>query len=175
MSLSARDKVLLYVGKAESKTLAAIKSGPGIEAAQQTTILDLSHQACADRLLLGVTMLDSGDRFLRSRPPMFRMAVSRYYYSMYHSMRAVCYFAHEGDDHEEHSVLPTKTPTDFTNRAFWQNELKDARLRRNEADYDPYPIEDRDFASAARHLRVQARLLSSEARSYLKARGCAYV
>ncbi len=46
---------------------------------------------------------------MRGRPPMRRVAVGRYYYAMYHAMRAVVYFRTPGDDHEQHSDLPRWT------------------------------------------------------------------
>lgn len=106
---------------------------------------------------------------------MFRVATGRYYYAMYHAMRAVVYFQSSGDDHEQHSQLAGKTPADFPNGAYWQNELKDARLRRNEADYNPYPATDRDFINTARHMRREAHSLLSDANTYLHANGCGYL
>ncbi len=89
--------------------------------------------------------MQHADRLMRARPPMCRVAVGRYYYGMYHAMRAVVYFHVTGDDHEQHSVLPRSMPADFPDADFWKNALKDARLRRNEADYDPYPMSDVSF------------------------------
>jgi len=52
---------------------------------------------------------------------------------MYHAARAVVYLAHQGDDHQEHDQLYKNLPDDFLDVAVWKNELKDARLKRNEA------------------------------------------
>lgn len=166
---------LLRISKSVNSNLKAFKAGVHLEAATGRTIDDLHQQTCADRLQLAFEFGDAADRLMRSRPPMYRVAVGRYYYSMYHSMRAVSHFRHFGDDYEQHSVLPSKTPADFNQRAFWENELKDARLRRNEADYDPYPRSDTSFRAIAMSLRVSARQLAIEAKKYLLTKGCAHL
>ncbi|MEY1590689.1 HEPN domain-containing protein [Burkholderia sp. Bmkn7] len=78
-------------------------------------------------------------------PPLWRTGVSRAYYSMYHAARASTYLSYGGDDHEEHSALPGKLPTDFPDYEQWRNKLKMARLERNRADYDPYPVNEAEF------------------------------
>ncbi|GAA2016812.1 hypothetical protein GCM10009756_00530 [Pseudokineococcus marinus] len=90
-------------------------------------------------------------------------------------MRAAVYFVHGGDDNEQHSVLPGHTPSDFTNANVWQNNLKDARGLRNEADYDPYPMAHKDFRAAALMLQVNANNLLSLTRTYLRGKGCMHV
>ncbi|MFD3821594.1 HEPN domain-containing protein [Streptomyces sp. NPDC058625] len=134
--------------------------------------MDLQHQSCADRIRLAKTFLNSADRLMKVRPPEYRSAISRYYYSMYHALRAVVYFHEGGDDKESHSTLPGAVPNDFTNSAIWQNALKDARARRNEADYDPYPINPEDWRNVARDLQSKAPTLLTLAESYLKQKGC---
>jgi hypothetical protein len=46
------------------------------------------------------------------------------------------YFVHQGDDHKEHDQLYKNLPDEFLDVAVWKNELKDARLKRNETDYE---------------------------------------
>lgn len=174
MALTQNEKSLLRVSKATQKALAGYEEGIYIAASTGRGLVDLRHQACADRLLLADQFLDSGNRLFVSRPPQYRSAVSRYYYSMYHSMRAVAYFYHEGDDNEAHAKLPGATPPDFPNSNQWQNALKDARGRRNEADYDPYPISHSEFRVIARDLRSSAQSLSALCRGYLQGKGCSY-
>jgi uncharacterized protein (UPF0332 family) len=166
---------LLRMVKAARATLNGYKEGVNLEAVTGRTIEDLRQQACADRLVLGNKFLQVADRMTKARPPMFRIAVGRYYYAMYHTMRAVAYFKHGGDDYEKHSVLPTKTPPDFTQSAYWENELKDARYKRNEADYDPYPVEDREFRATALQLQTTAHALRLEAITYLQTNGCGHL
>lgn len=175
MNATPEDSRLLGISKANRNTLNGFKAGVHLTSASGRSIIDLQHQACADRLGLAREFLAAADRMMRSRPPMFRMALGRYYYAMYHTMRAVVYFDNEGDDHEAHSKLPTHAPGDFTQKAYWENELKDARLRRNEADYDPYPSGDAEFGKTAKHLRGQAHQLVGESTKYLKMKGCAHV
>ena len=175
MSTGPDDKRLLRIGQAIAKDLKAFKEGVHLESASGRTIDDLIAQACADRLRLAAGFLDDADRSMRSRPPMRRSAVGRYYYAMYQAARAVVFFRTPGDDHEQHSDLPKWLPADFPDVERWKNSLKDARLRRNEADYDPYPGADTDFAEAARTLKSDARALVAEARTYLLAKGCAHI
>jgi hypothetical protein len=94
---------------------------------------------------------------------------------MYHTMRAVVFFVERGDDFEEHSKLPGRTPADFPDAATWQNALKDARLSRNAADYDPYPKSDRSYKKAAEDLSERSVELARASRDYLRSRGCAHV
>lgn len=175
MSLTSNERALLRVSKSRKSVLADFKEGVYLESSMGRAIDDLRDQASADRLQFAESFLLVGDRLLRTRPPMFRIAVGRFYYGMYHAMRAVVYFKVYGDDHEQHSELPTKTPSDFPRAAYWTNELKDARLRRNESDYDPYPADDRSFRTVARDMQTKGHSLATEARAYLKLKGCAYV
>jgi hypothetical protein len=87
-------------------------------------------------------------------------------------MRAVVFFSVGGDDHEKHSVLPDHVPSDFPAQAGWQNTLKNARLERNRADYEPYPDSDKGFESAARMVVSDAEALLPIASAYLRRKGC---
>ncbi|MEU9965131.1 HEPN domain-containing protein [Streptomyces malaysiensis] len=136
------------------------------------SITDLQQQACLDRIELAKNFLIAGDKLMKARPALYRSAVSRYYYAMYHAARAVAYFYHGGDDHESHSKLPKAIPGDFADSAVWQNQLKDARSRRNEADYDPYPTDTHSWRRVAKDLQVKAPSLLSLADTYLKQKGC---
>lgn len=169
------ETVLARITQADKKTLSLFVEGVSVEARTSRVIADLQHQACADRINLSSSFLISADKLLRARPGQYRSAISRYYYSMYHSARAVVYFAHGGDDHEKHSVLPTKLPGDFPSSSFWQNELKDARLNRNSADYDPYPSSWRHWQALAKGLNATAPNFLQIAKQYLKQKGCAHV
>ncbi|PPT84501.1 hypothetical protein XarbCFBP8149_19440 [Xanthomonas arboricola] len=86
---------------------------------------------------------------------------------MYHAARAATFMSYGGDDHEQHTVLPSKLPKDFPDAAQHQNSLKNARFERNRADYDPYPRSDDDFSEAAATLVADATLIVSTTRKYL--------
>jgi hypothetical protein len=94
---------------------------------------------------------------------------------MYHAARAVVYFSHGGDDHQSHSDLPTKLPDDFVDAGLWQNSLKDARSRRNQADYDPYPMAEATWRPIAAILANEAPRLVALAEQYLRAKGCTHL
>jgi uncharacterized protein (UPF0332 family) len=175
VSLTDEERRLLRVSKSGKRDLKAYKEGVHLEAASSRTIDDLRAQACADRIRLAERIIDDADRAMQARPPMRRAAVGRYYYAMYHAIRAVVFFKTPGDDFEQHSELPAHLPGDFPDVEMWKNELKDARLTRNEADYDPYPEADGDFKDAAVKLKAKAADLISVARSYLHSKGCAHL
>lgn len=172
MGLAPAEAALLRVSKGDQKFLNALQEGVHIAGLLARPLPDLMQQATADRLALAESLKESGDKLLRLRPPHPRSAISRYYYAMYHAMRAVVYFVYEGDDHEQHSALPGKTPKDFVDAGIWQNALKDARGRRNEADYDPYPLAVADFSTTAKDLQAKTAQFLVEARAYLKSKGC---
>jgi hypothetical protein len=90
---------------------------------------------------------------------------------MYHAMRSCVFIFHDGDDHQEHSVLPLHIPQDFDSGVDWQNKLKNARLARNKADYEPYPKSDRAWQKTAATIKNDADLLLTASRNYLKSKG----
>lgn len=175
MSLSPVDRGLLRVGSSTAKDLKAFKEGVYLSDICSSNIDDLVARACAGRIALAQGFLSDAERAMRARPPMRRAAVGRCYYAMYQAGRAVVFFQTGGDDHEKHAAMPDHLPPDFPNVDRWKNSLKDARLRRNEADYDPYPARDMDFKIAATHLVAEARALVDEARNYLLAKGCSHL
>ena len=103
---------------------------------------------------------------------MYRIAVARFYYAMYHALRAVIYLEYDGDDHEEHRHLPTKEVPSLPGDPQWRNKIKSARAYRNQADYDPYPMSDKTWRHIAKALSDDARDFLSVARGYLRQRGC---
>lgn len=175
MQLSAQDSALLRVGKASKKDLKLYGEAAHLTKLMSKTISQLCEQVCVDRLAMADRLVLTGNKLMRTRPVEYRSAVSRYYYAMYHSVRAVVYYVHGGDDHQEHSTLPTKLPQDFPNNNIWLNDLKDARSFRNDADYDPYPFADTAWKPVAMQLASRAPQLATEARLYLHKKGCAGV
>lgn len=167
--------LLRRVAEANKNTFAQYKEGVYLATTASRTLEDMRHQVTADRLILANHFLQAGHRFVKMRPPQYRSAISRFYYAMYHSMRAVVYFTTGGDDHQEHGVLPKHTPGDFPNCTIWENQLKNARTMRNSADYDPYPDAPGDWRSIARDLGVEAVALVRLAEGYLKQKGCMYL
>lgn len=175
MSRSPADERMLRLTQANKTLLKCWAEGVHLQSASKRTIDDLVHQAAADRLAFADEFLRAADRLMRIRPPEYRNAISRYYYAMYHAMRAVVFFCYAGDDHQEHKKLPDATPDDFPDSATWTNGLKSARNLRNEADYDPYPNSDALFQQRAVDLRKDANQLLAVSRGYLKSKGCSYV
>jgi uncharacterized protein (UPF0332 family) len=166
------DALLLEVVEAKQLQLRQWQRGVRLEQDAGASLEDIRRQATADRWRLAQRFAASADRMLRSRPPMYRSAISRYYYAMYHAIRAVVYFANRGDDYEEHAQLPTAVPRDFRDGDLWANALKNAREIRNRADYEPYPVDDALWRPEAFILATQADEILKRAETYLSARGC---
>lgn len=172
MTIPASHQVLRRVVEASKIQLAAYKEGVYLTTTSGWSIDDLRHEATSDRMELARHFLGVGDKLLRVRPAQHRSAISRYYYCMYHALRAVVFFQHEGDDHESHSALPGHVPKDFPNSAVWSNDLKSARENRNSADYDPYPPAHTSWQAMAKDLGLQAPSLLAISEAYLRGKGC---
>jgi uncharacterized protein (UPF0332 family) len=160
------------VAKMSAKEVLLLKEGVSIEAALSRTMSDALHQVVADRIVLAESFLQTAETLRRSRSDLSRAAIARYYYSMYHAMRAVSFHQQGGDDHEAHSDLFQKgVPADFPNAVTARNDLKDARLLRNEADYDPYPQSSVYFRSTVKRLAPVAAGFVADSRAYLVSKG----
>lgn len=166
---------LSRVTQADARIIGAWGEGVHLEARTNRSIEELIHRASADRLALAYQLRRRANKLLEVQPSMQRDAVSRYYYAMYHAARALAFFRYQGDDHQEHTKLPDALPGDFLDRDTWVNNLKNARLARNEADYSPYPKSDHAWDRQALGLRSQAGEFLRLSRAYLRSKGCSYI
>jgi uncharacterized protein (UPF0332 family) len=160
---------LRRIAEAKGSLINAWKEGASIEADSGETVDDLMRRIATDRLRLARIHKRHAQAFISMTPPQYRSGVSRFYYAMYHAMRACAYLYHKGDDHNAHADLPLKIPQDFPTSSQWQTKLKEAHLARNMADYDPYPM---DWKTVVRTLGQDADDLIAAARIYLKNMGC---
>lgn len=167
--------MLLRVSKAPKDLIDSWAEGVSLERRSSRRIEELRHRAAADRVGLALELRRRGDRLLRLESPPCRDAISRYYYSMYHAVRALVYFVHGGDENEKHSVVPTHLPPDFDDVDVWKNVLKNARTVRNAADYDPYPKAETAWKQDAEILGLQAAEFVTLCRRYLRGKGCLYL
>ena len=135
-------------------------------------ISQLISDAAANRWRFAYEHRHNANKLLKSKPPLYRSAISRYYYSMYHAMRACVFVSHQGDDHKQHSKLPQYKLGGFPPDFDWQNILKNARVLRNRADYEPYPKSNIAWKQDAFDLKTDADLFLSTARAYLQTKGC---
>lgn len=158
------------ISTADKRAIIAWREGINLESHFSCTVQELMVRVTRDRLSLSHHFLETGNKVSRLRPPLPRVAIGRYYYSMYHAVRAVVYFTSQGDI-DDHSNLPKHLPSDFANATYWENQVKLARTYRNEADYDPYPLSDDYFKSALTQLRADAQDLYAQAESYLAGKG----
>ncbi|MCD9121462.1 HEPN domain-containing protein [Cupriavidus sp. UGS-1] len=164
---------LLLISKAKLEKLRNFADGVSICRRSRSTIDRLRARVAKDRLRLAQLQLNDAIKSAALTPKLSRAAVSRAYYAMYHAARAATYLSYGGDDHEEHSALPSKLPANFPDLEQWRNKLKFARLERNRADYDPYPVDDTAFEDtcdaliqdATELIRVAQRYINQEIRS----------
>ena len=157
---------------ATDKQIKDWKEGVSLQKDSGQTISQLINNAASDRWWFAYEHRHDANKLLKSKPPLYRSAISRYYYSMYHAMRACAFVFHGGDDHQEHGKLPLHIPGDFPSGANWQNMLRNARVLRNRADYEPYPKSNIAWKQDALDLKQDADLFLSKTRTYLQNKGC---
>ncbi len=163
---------LKRIGEAPAVLLGNWREGVSLAGDSGLSIDTLKLGVAVARWKLAAEYRRDAKKLARLPSPPFRSVISRFYYAMYHSMRAACYVFHDGDDHESHSDLPLHIPNDFPNAATWKNTLKGARLARNAADYDPYPKSSNIWQKRAEAIRKDAEALFAETRNYLRSKGC---
>jgi uncharacterized protein (UPF0332 family) len=167
--------ILQRVAVADARLVKAWKEGVSLEARSGHTLGELQQRVSTDRLALAAELLSRGRRLTGANPPRYRDAISRFYYAAYHAFRSVVYYSTGGDDHEQHSVLPTRIPPDFPSRTLRSNDLKSAREIRNSADYDMYPKADSAWKHKCQTVQIIAEESVRDARAYLRLKGCKYV
>ena len=164
-------EVLNAAAQATVKDIKAWKRGVYLQDQSGVTIDELHLQVVVDRLELSTKVRRRGIRLMSNSPPHYRDAVSRFYYAMYHSVRAVVAHGKGGDDSLSHSALPDHIPGDFPDKDAWINALKDAREHRNAADYNIYPKSEGAWKTIAEELRRKANGLERACREYLGGKG----
>jgi uncharacterized protein (UPF0332 family) len=140
-----------HISTSKKAYLASLPTGTG---RHPFPIAQLVQQATSDRFLLAGDHFRAADQLILTQQ--FRSAISRYYYAMYHAARAIVFADFGGDDHERHSVLPRNLPALLPDAILREQQLIDARLLRNEADYDVYPFSLPEWESDARKLAITA-------------------
>jgi uncharacterized protein (UPF0332 family) len=158
---------LLLISKAKLEKLKNFADGVNLCRRARSSIPRLRSRVAKDRLKLARSQLGDAVRAASLTPRLRRAAISRAYYAMYHAARAATYLSYGGDDHEEHSALPSKLPSDFPDLDQWRNKLKSARYERNRADYDPYPSDESDFEDACEALIQDAKDFMRIAQQYI--------
>lgn len=152
-----------------------MREGVSLEADLSRPLSEIMAQTVADRLDLADEFLSMAQALMRSRTDLSRAAIARFYYAMYHAMRAAAYEHFKGDDYEAHSTLSSKgVPPDYPLQSLASNELKDARILRNEADYDQYPLNQGYFRVQAKTLQPKAVAFVQNARLYVTSKGNPY-
>lgn len=166
------ERDLLLLSESKKNQIDLMRNGARIQQAGAQLLGDLMLKACADRFALSESFLRSAIRLRTARPSHFRSSISRAYYAMYHAARCLAYVDHQGDDFEVHKKLHNALPDDFPDADIWKNALKDARTRRNEADYEPYPSDERQFQASTKTLLSNAIVFLGLSKAYLRQKGC---
>lgn len=165
-------KRLLRIGQAKIKEQSAWHEGISIEKSSGETIERIRIRIVAARFALAQEMKKQNSYSPDASAAIQRLTVSRSYYAMYHAIRAAAYIHYAGDDHQAHSDLPNKIPSDFPSNIVWGNQLKSAREYRNQADYDPYPRSIKYWKVMAEAVHEDAVKLLPIVRNYLRGKGC---
>lgn len=166
-SLTPADQVVLHISTLKKVDVQAYLNNVG--GRHPFPITPLMRQVVSDRLKFAGEHLGTGDQLLAIQQ--FRSSISRHYYAMYHAARAVVFAVEQGDDHERHNLLPRHLPQNMTNVAQYEVALTDARLLRNKADYDIYPINPIDWEQDARALASTSAKFFSAFENYALTNG----
>lgn len=150
-TVTPADQILLHISTCKKAQLAAISAGGGRYPFPLALVI---QQVTSDRLSFAGEHLRAGDQLIFNLQ--FRSAISRYYYSMYHAARSIVFAEVQGDDYERHNELPRHLPAGLHNGTLREQELVDARLLRNEADYNVYPSDQSEWKDDAGKLSVTA-------------------
>jgi uncharacterized protein (UPF0332 family) len=147
--LAIADSMFLYIGTLSSVDFASIPAGR-----YPLPMTRMVSQITSDRLSLAGQQIQAGDQLILNEE--FRSAISRHYYSMYHAARAIVFADNGGDDFQKHFELPRHLPSTLQDASKRETQLTNARLLRNQADYDPYPAQLTEWEPDARALSVIA-------------------
>jgi len=162
-----RESELLKINHAEVRRLVASTESADAVAAYDTRVSAAIKRWC----LLAQNHLQSA-RVLVDRSRLWRSTVSRAYYAVYNSSRAIRLYAYGrvkegGDDHRHVGELPD----DFPERNQWSPFLNQLRFERDRCDYDPGSDVRTSLSDDPRSLVRRAEEFLSETREYLRERG----
>lgn len=164
--LSVSDQFLRFVSTATKGVIDAIPAGGRrnpfpLGAAKQ--------QVVSDRFTLSSDHLRAADHLLSDEQ--YRTSIGRYYYAMYHAARGITFAEHGGDDFEKHSTLPRNLSVRLDPVGDLALALTDARLLRNEADYDAYPNQDSAWRTDAISLSTEATKFVGHCKTFATVQG----
>lgn len=165
-TLSVSDQFLRFVSTATKAVIDAIPAGGH---RNPFPLGAAKLQVVTDRLILSVDHLRAGDYLLSEEQ--YRTSIGRYYYAMYHAARGITFAEHGGDDFERHSTLPRNLSAGLDPHGQLSVALTDARLLRNEADYDAYPNHDKAWRNDAIDLSAEATGFVATCRTFATAKG----
>jgi uncharacterized protein (UPF0332 family) len=172
MALTVVENELLKLQKFNKNQINLLQNGVRLVGVAGRPIEDLLRDASSARFKLAKSFLRSSNRLISHKPALHRDVVSRAYYAIYHSARAVSFLTHPGDDYEHHDKVASGLPSDLSNVEVWRNKIKDARLKRNEADYEPFLSSDPTFRKASLATNKLAVEFVGVCAIYLKGKGC---
>ncbi len=153
-------------------TAATWEEGVSLERESGVSIQQILIRVAVGRWRLADSFRKQANKLVSGAHPLYRSAISRYYYSMYHAVRACVYLETKGDDYQQHSELPKHIPPTLDPAVNWRAKLKNARLTRNSADYDAFPQTERAWKTKAVDLSADATALMAVTKQFLINKGC---
>lgn len=172
MGLNALEQELLRLQKFSKNQINLLQNGVRLVGISGKQIDDLLRDASEARFRLAKRFLRSSKHLAGHKPVLHRDVVSRSYYAVYHAARAVAFLTQPGDDYEHHDKVANGLPNDLPDVELWRNKIKDARLKRNEADYEPFMNCDPTFRVASAETMKIATEFLGVCTTYLRGKGC---
>lgn len=166
---------LLRFSKSTISNINFVKEWEATLRTTHATVDNVISIITVERMSLARQFLETARHQKRRRPPALRESISKSYYALYHSLRAVVFVEEGGDDYNAHSELPKRIPTGFPSRDIWKSKITEARIARNQADYDCLGISESDLRSMAEDTLRDAELFIPLAETYLRRLGVAGV
>lgn len=163
-SLTLEDQVLLHISTSKRESLLSYSGGG--QTRHPLPYNEMMKRVVSDRLALAGMHLRTGDLMLDAGQ--YRTSISRHYYAIYHAGRAVAFFDFSGDDHERHAELPNHIPSGISGSGEWSRRLNEARLTRNMADYDLYPVQSAAWHEDASNISIQASRFIAECQNFFE-------
>lgn len=167
--MDAWERRLHRIANLDSETLSHLREGATHVRSSGIDLSVLEIEVADERYRFALVLLaDAKELLAQSRP---RSAISRAYYALYHSIRALAFLANSGDDYQNHSELPKGVPDAFSAAPEARALLKRGRLLRNQADYDAYPRELSYWLGEANKLLPEVESMLLSVKLYIRSKG----
>ena len=171
MRLSALEQELLKLQKLNRHQINLLQNGVRPVGVSGKQIDDLLREASAARFQLARWFLRAPNNSRRTSP--FSIGTRYRGLTTLSIMRPEqLRSSHPGDDYERHDKVANGLPLDLPDVELWRNKIKDARLKRNEADYEPFMNSNPSFRLASAAITKAATEFLAVCSTYLRGKGC---